>query len=86
MGCLKGGKQHWYVTYVHRRDLFEKALRTEIELGYSIIKGITMEELEPLFSKMLESSENIPSGKFWSQAKKILKQSDEDQKPCECVF
>lgn len=87
-GCLKGGKQHWYVTYVHRRDLFEKAISSEIELGYSIIKGITMEELEPLFEKMLSlgvpASENVPSGKFWSEAKKVIKQSDEDQKPCEC--
>jgi hypothetical protein len=87
-GCLKGGKQHWYVTYINRPDIFEKAKATEESLGYSIIKGITMTELEPLFEKMkqlgIEASENIQSGKFWSEAKKVIKQSDEDQKPCEC--
>jgi hypothetical protein len=87
-GCLKGGKQHWYVTYINRPDIFEKAKLTEESLGYSIIKGITMTELEPMFEKMkqlgIEASENIPSGKFWSEAKKVIRESDEDQKPCEC--
>ena len=36
-GCLKGGMQHWYVTYCHRPDLFAKASGTEQRLGYAIL-------------------------------------------------
>jgi len=37
MGCLKAGKQHWYVVFCLRPDIFEEAVQAEAELGYSII-------------------------------------------------
>jgi len=88
IGCLKAGRQHWYVVYCTRPDLFKKAKDAETELGYTIIKGISMAELESKFSEMkrlgIEDSEHIPSGKFWSSARKILTE-DKNEKPCECT-
>jgi len=81
-GCLKGVRQHWNVTFIPTPDLFEKAKNAEDELDYTIIKGISLTELEPMFEKMkclgIEASEHVQSQQFWSQAKKILKVSDED--------
>jgi len=90
-GCLKGGQQHWYVTYVKRPDIFERAKLSESRIGYSIIKDNPLIELESKFSKMkcagIEASEHIPFQTFWAEAKKILKNKiEEDEKPCECYI
>lgn len=90
VGCLKGGKQHWYVVYCKRYDVYERAKESESRIGYSIIKGIFLKDLEEQFSKMkcvgIEPSEHIPHQKFWRDAKKYIQQIEEDQKPCECVI
>lgn len=94
-GCLKGGIQHWYVTFCHREDVFQKAINTEIELGYSILrrKGepIYLIDLKPIFHRMkcagVPNTEHYPLSKF----KRYLKQYEIDSmelfpKPCECSF
>lgn len=90
VGCLKGGKQHWYTVFVHRPDVFQKAKESEEFLDYTIIKGTSLSELEPLFENMkclgIEASEKTPAHTFWAQAKTVLKQQDGDEKPCECVI
>lgn len=86
-GCLKGGKQHWYVTYCERKDVFEKGKATEEKIGYSIIKGHFLKDLEVDFEKMkaggVRASEHIPSKIFWKQASRFI-EKDEVEKPCEC--
>lgn len=90
VGCLKGGRQHWYVVYCNRKDIFERAKLSELRLGYTIINGISLSELEPLFEKMkcagVPDTEHIQAQTFWAQARKFMKETEEDHKPCECVF
>lgn len=92
-GCLKAGKQHWYIVYCTRPDIWEKAKWAEDEIGYTIIKGTTLLDLEPIFEKMKQGgvpiTEHIPHQTFWKDAKKVIKIAPEDEsspKPCECVF
>lgn len=95
IGCIKAGRQHWYVVYCLRRDLWEKAKRAEDQIGYSILRNIYLEELEPEFQKMLDRgilpTEKIHANTFWAEVRRKLKssiQDDEietDAKPCECV-
>jgi len=51
-GCLKGGSQHWYVTYCNDNEIFQKAKKTEESLGYSIIKGKYLKDIECDFYRM----------------------------------
>lgn len=94
-GCLKAGKQHWYVVYCLRRDLWEKGKQAEAEIGFSIHGDAYLEDLEPLFEQMrragIPADENIPQQRFWASAKRAVKgtslfELEEQRKPCECVF
>jgi hypothetical protein len=92
-GCLKAGKQHWYLVYLHRPDLWEKAKLAEETIGYSILKEGELEDLEQLFAQMKEmgitTTEHEDGRTFWARVRKQYKlmiQSDPDTKPCECVF
>lgn len=91
IGCLKAGKQHWYIVYMTRPDIWQKAKDAENEIGHSIKTGEYLEELEPMFEEMkrneVPASEHVPSAKFWKLAKTHGKQlSFYDDLPCECVF
>lgn len=96
-GCLKAGKQHWYIVYCTRPDIWKKAKETEDEIGYSIINGVYLEELEEMFEKMKEQgvpqTEHIKHQTFWKiarqQVKEYDKEIDNESKatlPCECIF
>ena len=96
-GCLKGGIQHWYVTYCHRPDLYAKASGTEQRLGYSILKDqrespalpLFLVDLAPVFARMkcagVPNTEHYPEHKF----KRYLKQYRLPEislfAPCECA-
>lgn len=83
LGCLKAGWQHWYIIYVHRPDIWQEAKEAEDEIGYAIHKDsktsepVYLEDREELFEKMklvgVPTTEHIPHGKFWSLAKKWVK-------------
>ena len=97
IGCLKAGKQHWYVVWCTRPDIWQRAKEAEEDIGYTIHDGVSLEELEADFAAMqaagVEPTEHIPQQTFWANAKKRvrLKVIDESQlslafaKPCECV-
>jgi len=93
-GCLKAGRQHWYVVYCTRPDIFQKGKETEKIIGYSIIKGVYLYELEPIFEKMkgldIKATEHIQPQTFWSQVRNILKLdvtcNDESSRPCMCAY
>lgn len=92
-GCLKAGRQHWYVVYCTRPDRWEKGKFAEEEIGYTIIKGTSLEELEPMFERMreigIQPTEHIPAATFWANVKKQLKieiVEDEALVPCECAI
>ena len=92
-GCLKAGRQHWYVVYCTRPDIFEKGKETEKIIGYSIIKGAYLHELEQLFAQMkalgVQATEHIHPQTFWAQVRNALKANvtvdDENSMPCMCA-
>jgi hypothetical protein len=91
VGCLKAGRQHWYVVYCTRPDRWEKAKFAEDEIGYTIIKGTSLIELEPMFDRMrqlgIEPTEHVQAATFWANVKKMLKVEvmEDEVLPCECV-
>lgn len=90
-GCLKAGKQQWYLTYCLYPELWEEAKETEKEIGYSILKDTFLEELEPKFARMkckgIIPSEKMKSQKFWSEVKKALPEDGQlSFLPCECAI
>jgi len=92
IGCLKAGKQHWYIVYCTRPDVFEKAKLAEDFIGYSIIKDAYLDELEPIFSEMkrigIPATEHIHANTFWSSVRRagIDTTPDASSKPCECLL
>lgn len=89
VGCLKAGRQHWYVVYCTRPDIWEKAKTTEDAIGYSIIKGVYLDELESKFKLMQDAgvvpTEHVNPKRFWADVGNILKPEEDDIKPCECT-
>ena len=86
-GCLKAGKQHWYVVYCTDYEIYQMGKDAENKMGHSFGKEF-LKDLEPVFKKMKEigipANEHIPSGKFWKSAKKYLTCDILDMFPCEC--
>lgn len=91
-GCLKAGKQQWYLTYCLYPKLWEEAKETEKAIGYSILKDLFLEELEPKFASMkckgIVPTEKIGSQRFWSMVNKSLPEIDGQMSflPCECAL
>lgn len=90
-GCLKAGKQHWYLVYLYRPDLWVKAKEAEEEIGYSILQEGEMQSLESLFQRMkdagIETTEHEDPRTFFARVRKTLAiqiKSELDLKPCEC--
>lgn len=92
-GCLKAGKMHWYITFLTRKDLWEKAKLAEEIIGHAIIKkGEFLEDLEPDFKEFekagLCATEHENPKAFFNRAKKIIAnfQMDfNDRIPCDCT-
>ena len=90
IGCLKAGRQHWYAVYCLRPDIFNEAKQAEKEIGYTIIKGISMEKVRKEFLKEMKerqkhlSNEKLKSQTFWAKVKKAL--PEDDIMPCDCSF
>ncbi|AKL95592.1 hypothetical protein CACET_c21450 [Clostridium aceticum] len=86
MGCLNAGRQQWYIVYCLRRDLWDKAKKAEESIGYSILNGIYLEDIESKFRRMhclgIVPTEKIHWQKFWALVRKEL--PDEGVLPCEC--
>lgn len=87
IGCLKAGKQHWYVVYCLRRDIFNEAVETEEYIGYSILKDTFLKDLIPKFEDM-KSMGICPNDKQNSQA--FWKQINDNfpgqmYLPCDCA-
>lgn len=91
-GCLKAGKQHWYVVYCERPDIYERAKLAEERIGHSILRDDYLHELEPVFEDMkrigIPATEKIQSQTFWSAVKRagVDTSTEDDRIPCECIF
>lgn len=96
VGCLKAGRQHWYVVYCTRPDVWERAKLAEDRIGYTIVNGTSLAELEPQFAEMVRAgvapTEIVPQQAFWADAKRrvrLLVVPEEETRaaiPCECVY
>jgi hypothetical protein len=88
MGCLKAGRQHWYIVYCLRPDIFNDAIATEMEIGHSIIKDVFMEELIPKFEEMQTKgicpSDKGNSATFWAKVNSTLPEQQSFM-PCDCA-
>lgn len=89
--CLKAGKQSHYLTYCLYPKLWKEAVETEKEIGYSLLKDVFLEELEPKFAEMkcrgIIPSENLPAATFWSMVRKALPSEGQiSMFPCDCSF
>lgn len=88
-GCLKAGKQQWYLTYCLYPELWEEAKKVENELGYSIIKDTFLEDLEPKFAIMkckgIIPTEKIKPQTFWAMVRKEIPNGGENL-PCDCAI
>lgn len=81
IGCLKAGRQQWYIVYCLHPELWEEAKETEAYIGYSIIKGSFLKDLEPKFERMKQKgivpTESIKAATFWASVERELKQPDQ---------
>lgn len=89
IGCLKAGKQSWYLVYCKYPKLWQEAKETENKIGYSILKDIFLEELEPKFQQMkcrgIVPSEKMKPQRFWAEVEKALPLEGQlSMLPCEC--
>ena len=86
-GCLKAGKQHWFVVYCLYPEIFERAKWAEKETGYSILKHVFLSDVEREFEILkgkLPANEKIKPQTFWAKARKLI--ADDDSLPCNCSF
>lgn len=94
IGCLKGGAQHWYIVFCTRPDIWEKGKYAEDIIGYSIIKGHYLKNLECKFKLMqslqITPTEHIPHQTFWADVRKKIKDATLEElsnydKECLCT-
>lgn len=91
IGCLKAGKQHWYCVFCLRPDIWDEAKTAEKIIGYSIIKGVFLKDLEPQFREMRDRLHITPtdksnSARFWAAVRKALPEDEETSLPCDCAI
>lgn len=71
-GCLKAGKQHWFVVYCLYPEIWEKAKLAEDTIGYSILKQGYLSDFETEFAKLKEKAlpptEKAKPQTFWAAA------------------
>lgn len=88
IGCLKAGRQHWYVVYCLRNDIFQEAMKAEDAIGFSIIKDIYLRDLIDKFEEM-KAKQICPNdienqATFWARVNSILPEQTTFL-PCDCA-
>lgn len=88
IGCLKAKKQHWYIVYCLYPQIYQEAKEVEGKIGYSIIPGAYLQDLEAKFGAMRRAGilpgEKMKHQTFWSCVRKTLNETEGDNLPCEC--
>lgn len=86
-GCLKSGKQHWFIVFCLYPDVWNKAKKAEQAIGHSILREKYLTEYEREFEYLkgkLQPTELISPQKFWTSARKLI--AEDDILPCECSY
>jgi hypothetical protein len=99
LGCLKAGKQHWYIVYLYHPEIWAKGKMAEEVIGHSIHKDVYLDELEDDFAKMkaagVTTTEHEDGRTFFARARMAVRHKynedlffgdDEATKPCECIL
>lgn len=91
IGCLKAGKQQWYLVYCLYPMIWAEAKQTENEIGYSILKDTYLEDLELKFKQMrcrgIVPGEKMQPQTFWAAVEKALPMNGQlSFLPCECAL
>jgi hypothetical protein len=91
IGCLKAGKQQWYLVYCLYPEIWKEAIETENAIGYSILKDTFLEDLEPKFKQMkcrgIVPGEKMQPQTFWAAVEKALPMNGQlSFLPCECAL
>lgn len=90
IGCLKSGKQQWYIVYCLYPEIWKEAKQSEKEIGYSILKDTYLEDLENQFydmkyKKLICPDEKTNPATFWAKVNKTLP-GQASILPCECAI
>ena len=56
--CFKGGKKYFYDVYKNYPNEYEKAMKKEEEVGYTVFKDISLKELQMKFENDKQWEEN----------------------------
>lgn len=80
IGCLRAGRQHWYVVYCLHPEVWNKAKEAESKIGFSILRinniPAFLKDMESEFEIMklagIRADEKTNSTRFWNLTKKIL--------------
>lgn len=87
-GCLKAGKQHWFIVFCLYPEVWGKAKRAEEFIGHSILREGYLSDFEPewriLREREFPCTEKIKPQNFWAKARRLI--ADNDCLPCECSF
>jgi len=87
-GCLKAGKQHWFIVYCLYPEIWEKAKQAESAIGYSILKQGFLSDFEEEFAKLkkraLPPTEKAKPQTFWATARRLIR--EDENLPCDCSF
>ena len=84
-GCLKAGKQHWFIVYCLYPEIYERGKWAEQQTGFSILKQGFLKDFEKEFKILkdeLPTTEKIKPQTFWAIERKLLR--DDGCLPCEC--
>tara|TARA_Y100000589_G_scaffold300888_1_gene311388 strand:+ start:693 stop:1556 length:864 start_codon:yes stop_codon:yes gene_type:complete len=75
-GCIKGGLQHWLCAYVHDRATYDEFAELEEEIGHTILRDKSLDDLRQYFDSIVKTgikiTEHTPSGAFWAEVRRQL--------------
>lgn len=73
--CFKAGKRDFYLYWRHYREEFDKAVKAEEKIGYTVFKDTSLKDL----AKVWEHNARF-------ECAQVNLFDDEDNTPCECIF
>jgi len=89
IGCLKAGRQHWYVVYCLRRDIFDQAMQAEEIIGHSIIGDILLKDLIPIYEDVKSMgicpNDRQNGSSFWANVNRNIPEQMSFI-PCDCAL
>lgn len=74
-GCIKAGRQHWYMFFCLWPHIYKEAIETEYVVGHSILRGSFLKDLLPRFLGMQDQGiapgDGEESNRFWANVRRV---------------